>query len=62
MKRSRFIRWALLCVVLAIIIAGACFIAMDYDKPTWRVLAAAVCFGAGLSLGHYLENHNLLPE
>ena len=64
MKRT-IIKWALLAVVLAIIVAGCCFLAWDYETKaaTWvGLLAAALCIILGLWLGHYLDSRNLLPE
>ena len=69
MKCSRFIRWALLCAVFAIIAAG-CVILMitphyDHDHPFLTLgglVMAALCMLLGVWLGHYLDKRKLLPE
>ena len=68
MMRS-IVKWALLCVVLALITAGGIILMLTphYDPTraslTWLYLGMSVlCFGLGVWLGLALDKRKMLPQ
>lgn len=67
--RRKIFQWVLLIAVLALIGAGAIILVLTPPcEPggallTWGGIGlSALCFCAGLWLGRFLDNKNLLPE
>ena len=58
-------KYMALAAVLAVIALGCIMLMVDYDTimAAWMgLIGAAVCIGAGIRLGYWLDHKNLLPQ